>query len=98
MKWPTFPLTKIATDFQPGFARQPQVGDASFPQLRTHNVSSDGRIDLTLVKEVPASQREYEYYSLRNGDILFNNTNSAELVGKTAFFDLDGGPYLFSTT
>ena len=27
---------------------------------------------------------------IQKGDILFNNTNSQELVGKTAFFDLDG--------
>ncbi len=96
MKWPRYSLSQIAVDLQPGFARQPESGDASLPQLRTNNVSVEGRIDLSRVKEVPASRRESELYSLRKGDILFNNTNSAELVGKTAFFDLDGGPYLFS--
>jgi len=59
-------------------------------------VSSVGGIDLTLVKEVPASKTECERYSLRNSDILFNNTNSVDLVGKTALFDLDEGFYLFS--
>lgn len=29
-------------------------------------------------------------YLIRKKDVLFNNTNSQELVGKTAFFDLDG--------
>ncbi|GHT25331.1 hypothetical protein FACS189430_11810 [Bacteroidia bacterium] len=32
---------------------------------------------------------------IQKGDILFNNTNSQELVGKTAYFDLDG-TYLHS--
>jgi len=96
MKWPTYPLSKIAVDLQPGFARQPGAGDTSLPQLRTNNVSPDGRIDLALVKEVPASKKECERYSLQKGDVLFNNTNSVDLVGKTALFDLDGGPFLFS--
>jgi type I restriction enzyme S subunit len=96
MKWPTYSLSQIAIDLQPGFARQPGTGDRGFPQLRTNNVSPEGRIDLTLVKEVPASTSEFERYSLQKGDILFNNTNSADLVGKTALFDRDEGPYLFS--
>jgi type I restriction enzyme S subunit len=96
MKWPTYPLSKVATDLQPGFARQPEAGRASLQQLRTNNVSPEGRIDLTLVKEVAASSGECNRYSLQKGDILFNNTNSAALVGKTAFFDIDGGPFLFS--
>ena len=29
-------------------------------------------------------------YLLRDGDVLFNNTNSEKLVGKTAFWDADG--------
>ncbi len=29
-------------------------------------------------------------YLIKKKDVLFNNTNSQELVGKTAFFDLDG--------
>jgi restriction endonuclease S subunit len=59
-------------------------------------VSPEGRIDLSLVKAVPTSRREIERYSLLKGDILFNNTNSVTLVGKTAFFDLDSKHFLFS--
>ena len=32
------------------------------------------------------SEREHERYTVRLGDVLFNRTNSAELVGKTAIF------------
>jgi hypothetical protein len=35
-------------------------------------------------------------YTLERGDILFNRTNSAELVGKTGIFGLDGR-YLFAS-
>lgn len=96
MTWPTHALAQISLDLQPGFARQPNGSDEGLPQLRTNNVSSSGGIDLSLVKRVPASLAEIERYSLAEGDILFNNTNSRELVGKTAFFHLVDGPYLFS--
>ncbi|RLB33082.1 MAG: hypothetical protein DRH12_18815, partial [Deltaproteobacteria bacterium] len=89
-------LKEIAIDIQPGFARQPKDGSESLPQLRTNNISPEGHLDLSLVKNVPVSTREIERYSLRPGDILFNNTNSADLVGKTAFFDNDDGLFLFS--
>jgi type I restriction enzyme S subunit len=96
MSWQAYPLSRIAIDLQPGFARQPKSGETSMSQLRTNNVSPEGRIDLSLVKAVPTSKREIERYSLLKGDILFNNTNSVTLVGKTAFFDLDSKHFLFS--
>jgi type I restriction enzyme S subunit len=95
MEWPRVPLDQIAVDMQPGFACQPTSREDGVPQLRTNNVSSEGRIDLTEVKRVPATAAQIEKYALRQGDILFNNTNSPTLVGKTAFFD-EGGLYLFS--
>lgn len=51
------------------------------------NVSRDGEVALTKVKYVSPSIDERR---LLRGDILFNNTNSPALVGKTALFDLDG--------
>ncbi len=95
MEWPRVPIDRIADDVQPGFACQPTNGDTGIPQLRTNNVSSDGHIDLTELKRVPATESQRARYVLRRGDILFNNTNSPALAGKTAFFDEDG-LYLFS--
>ncbi|MCK6463129.1 MAG: restriction endonuclease subunit S [Candidatus Pacebacteria bacterium] len=95
MKWPLIILDKIAIDLQPGFARQPNQDGNGLPHLRTNNVSEDGNLDLSLVKRVDASKSEILNYSLRKGDVLFNNTNSPALVGKTALFDRDD-EYLFS--
>jgi type I restriction enzyme S subunit len=50
------------------------------------NVSRDGRIDLETVKYV----EDGADIRIQLGDVLFNNTNSPELVGKTAFFDRAG--------
>jgi len=95
MKWLTVHLGEIAIDMQPGFAMQPDRGQAGIPHLRTNNVSEDGRLDLSLIKRVMPSKEQIEKYSLLPGDILFNNTNSKELVGKTAFFN-ENGQFLFS--
>jgi Type I restriction modification DNA specificity domain len=42
------------------------------------------------------STRELESFRVKRGDILFNRTNSFELVGRTAVFDLDGD-YVFAS-
>lgn len=95
MDWAHVPLERVVVDLQPGFACQPTEGDNGIPQLRTNNISTDGRIDLSEVKRVPATDSQLERYALRPRDILFNNTNSPSLVGKTAFFT-EEGTYLFS--
>jgi len=41
-----------------------------------------------LVKYVPESKAARQEVILQRGDVLFNNTNSPELVGKTAYYDL----------
>ncbi|MEM0961965.1 MAG: restriction endonuclease subunit S [Bacteroidota bacterium] len=46
------------------------------------NVSASGKLDLADLRYVPADAGDRR---LRKGDILFNNTNSPVLVGKTAW-------------
>jgi type I restriction enzyme S subunit len=60
-----------------------------YPILRMGNVTFDGRIDTTDLKYIDLSEHEVPKYTVRKGDLLFNRTNSADLVGKTAIFDLD---------
>ncbi len=64
-----------------------QVG--RFPILRMGNITVDGRIDTSDLKYIDLSDREVPKYTVHRGDLLFNRTNSADLVGKTAVFDLD---------
>jgi type I restriction enzyme S subunit len=51
-----------------------------------NNVTDRGTFDWTSVLRVPADAETVEAYSLRRGDVLFNNTNSTALVGKSALF------------
>jgi type I restriction enzyme S subunit len=49
----------------------------------------EGRIRWENVSYVNLDAEELPQYLLRKGDLLFNRTNSAELVGKTAVYDTD---------
>src|SRR5437868_5827346 len=54
-------------------------------QLRPFNVTDGGQIGLGTVKYIETDQR-LEPYLLRRDDVIFNNTNSEDLVGKTALW------------
>lgn len=90
--WSTVPLGTLLTDIQPGFAsgRHNSEGQG-IPHFRPMNVSTDGRIERSVMKYVDPSTGRPEI-RLSSGDILFNNTNSPELVGKTALFVDDDSP------
>ena len=59
------------------------------PHLRPFNVTTEGQIELETIKYVETS-KDVKLYLLKPGDIIFNNTNSEELVGKTAYWDRVG--------
>lgn len=94
--WVQTTVRAITKDLQPGFAQKPgEEGDGMTPQIRTHNVTPDGKISLEGIKHITASEKELARYSLAVGDVVFNNTNSEEWVGKTAVFD-QVGDFVFS--
>ncbi len=59
-------------------------GGGVIPVLRMGNIQ-DGRVDLTDLKYI-AVDREIQGLLLEDGDLLFNRTNSSELVGKSAVY------------
>ena len=84
----------FATDVQSGFACGAHNTDSKdIAHLRPMNVSREGKIDLSEIKYISA---EYEFRRLSSGDVLFNNTNSPELIGKTAFVNASGDGLAFS--
>ena len=60
-----------------------------YKYLRMNNITYDGKLDLREIKYIDIEESEKEKYSTKNGDILFNRTNSKELVGKTCVFDIE---------
>ncbi len=95
--WRDVFLSDVIESAQPGFAQRPgEEDEGSTPQIRTHNVSPNGRITLEGIKHVTVTDGDLERYRLLPGDIVFNNTNSEEWVGKTAVFDQHGGVFVYS--
>lgn len=96
-EWREVLLADVINSAQPGFAQRPgEEDEGTTPQIRTHNVSSDGRITLDGIKHVTVAEGDLERYRLLPGDVIFNNTNSEEWVGKTAVFDLADGVFVYS--
>lgn len=57
------------------------------PILRMNNITYAGGWDLSSLKYVDLDERTQDKYMAVKGDLLFNRTNSKELVGKTAVYD-----------
>ena len=55
------------------------------PYLRTKNVF-DGRIDISDVLTMPMTDEQFEQFRIRNGDVLLNEGQSLELVGRCAIY------------
>lgn len=63
--------------------------EGNHPILRMTN-QVDGQIVGRNLQFVQISDGEFERFRVRRGDILFNRTNSLDLVGRTAIFDIEG--------
>ncbi len=93
--WRLVPLGELLMDVRPGFASGEDVPDGVI-QVRMNNITNDGTLDWTKVRRVPGSGRNMENLYVRPGDVLFNATNSPELVGKSALFSGFSEPVTFS--
>ncbi|NOH03012.1 MAG: hypothetical protein HND47_14170 [Chloroflexi bacterium] len=60
-----------------------------YPVLGMANITYEGKIDLEKLSYVELSDKEFADLKLERGDVIFNRTNSTELVGKTAYWNYD---------
>lgn len=81
--WDEGCLSKFIEKPMYGSSQKSQKG-GKVPVLRMGNIQ-DGGIDWTDLVYT-SDDKEIQKYLLREGDVLFNRTNSPELVGKTAIF------------
>ncbi len=82
-EWPLVSLASVAADFSYGSAEKSSKA-GRVPVLRMGNIQ-DGLLDWgDLV--YTSDEAEISKYRLSSGDVLFNRTNSPELVGKAAVF------------
>lgn len=76
-------LGDVAQSFNYGTSSKSSP-EGDVPVLRMGNIQN-GRLDWADLVYT-SDRKEIEKYRLRDGDVLFNRTNSPELVGKTAVF------------
>jgi type I restriction enzyme S subunit len=81
--WAT--VDQIAHDVRYGTSAKCSVDAGGIPVLRMGNIA-EGRLQLMNLKYLPLNHPDFPEQLLENGTLLFNRTNSAELVGKSAVY------------
>jgi type I restriction enzyme S subunit len=91
--WEFAELDRLIADVHTGFSSGQHTPDpqGGIPHLRPMNITRAGTLTLEGLLYVP----DVNPLRAKHGDVLFNNTNSRELVGKTAAMDIDE-PLAFS--
>lgn len=69
-----------------GTSKKASESLGAFPVLRMNNITYSGRWDFSSIKYVDLDDKEQNKHLVYRGQILFNRTNSRELVGKTAAY------------
>ena len=86
--WEVKPLGKECTELKYGTSK-PACENGKYKYLRMGNLTINGELDLSSLKTIDIPDDEVEKCVVRYGDILFNRTNSLDLIGKTCMFNLD---------
>ncbi|MCZ8021516.1 MAG: restriction endonuclease subunit S [Cyclobacteriaceae bacterium] len=86
--WEVGTIRDLAKEVKYGTSK-PAEDNGLIPYLRMNNITYSGNWDITNLKYINLEDNEYDKYVVKAGDLIFNRTNSKELVGKTAVFDLN---------
>lgn len=78
----------LTTDVKYGTSKSSSEG-GKYPYLRMNNITYGGKLDLNDLKYIDIDDDELEKCIVKRGDVLFNRTNSIELIGKTCIFELE---------
>ncbi|MCL2908244.1 restriction endonuclease subunit S [Shewanella fodinae] len=85
--WTVGTIRDLVTSVNYGTSAKASETDGEFPILRMGNITYEGKWDFTDLKYIDLSEKDQDKYLAKKGDLLFNRTNSKELVGKTAVFN-----------
>ena len=81
-------IADIVSDIHYGTSRQ-SVENGDYPYLRMNNITYTGELDLSDLKRISIPEEELSGCIVKKGDVLFNRTNSKDLVGKTCSFPFE---------
>ncbi|EXU79023.1 type I restriction endonuclease EcoAI subunit S [Comamonas aquatica DA1877] len=83
--WEWVRMGSLGESFDYGSSQKSVDDSNAVPILRMGNIQG-GQVVMSNLKYLKDLQGELPYLFLRKGDLLFNRTNSYELVGKTGLF------------
>ena len=81
--WPIIKIGDCVTYTQYGTSSKSNDQKKGYPIIGMNHISVEGDIDLSKFNYVDISREEFDKLRLQKGDVLFNRTNSPELIGKT---------------
>ena len=84
--WTARTLGDVISETQYGISTKASADQNGIPILRMNNIDIRGWLNLSDLKYVTLNQKARRKYVLELGDILFNRSNSKELVGKTGLW------------
>lgn len=85
--WSLTTLGELLASVDYGSSTKASSTGAGLPIIRMGNVTAEGSLDLEDLKFVELNSNDVDRFRLRTGDLLFNRTNSKDLVGKTGLWD-----------
>jgi type I restriction enzyme, S subunit len=88
-------LGNLLAEAKPGFACGETDPDGVV-QIRMNNVTSEGLLSFQALRRVPRGVARLDRFEVQIGDVLFNATNSPELVGKSALYRGYSEPIVYS--
>ncbi|MBA3923906.1 MAG: restriction endonuclease subunit S, partial [Nostocaceae cyanobacterium] len=88
-EWEIMRMSKVVSQTQYGTAEKANSEKNGIPVLRMNNITYTGEIKLDDLKWCPIPAADEAKFTVQRGDLLFNRTNSPELVGKTAVWRSD---------
>lgn len=88
--WEIGTIRDLVTEVRYGSSRKASDNNSGkYPYLRMNNITYSGELDLSDTKTIDMPDKELPKCTVRKGDVLFNRTNSKELVGKTCVYNRD---------
>lgn len=94
-KYPAIKVRNFLLSYQYGLSSKATEEPIGTPMLRMNNINNS-ELDIDDLKYISIDNEQKPKTLLDKGDLLFNRTNSKELVGKTAVFELEG-EYTFAS-
>lgn len=81
-------IADVVKDVHYGTAKKASE-NGRYIYIRMNNITYDGELDLADIKRIDVPEKDLAGCMVQEGDVLFNRTNSKDLVGKTCHFTGD---------